>query len=127
TFHLAENKKNPDKPFAFLATYTEGQGKTGALQHIPLAEALKQSIAAKDSKQLDVLLAPVSRAAQESSLIKDLLESRTLFSPQAWGIAKAFEFLSSVPKMEQAGVVVRVPNWWNASKPPRPQVTVRVG
>lgn len=127
TFHLAENKRNPDKPFAFLATYTEGQGKTGALQHIPLAEALKQSIAAKDSKQLDVLLAPVSRAAQESSLIKDLLESRTLFSPQAWGIAKAFEFLSSVPKMEQAGVVVRVPNWWNASKPPRPQVTVRVG
>ncbi len=127
TFHLAENKKNPDKPFAFLATYTEGQGKTGALQHIPLAEALKQSIAAKDSKQLDLLLAPVSRAAQQSSLVKVLLESRALFSPQAWGIAKAFEFLSSVPKLEQAGVIVRVPNWWNASKPPRPQVTVRIG
>lgn len=127
TFHLAENKKNPDKPFAFLATYTEGQASTGALQHIPLAAALKQSIAAKDSQQLDVLLAPVSRAAQQSSLIKDLLESRALFSPQAWGIAKAFEFLSSVPKLEQAGVIVRVPNWWNASKPPRPQVTVRIG
>ena len=127
TFHLAENKKNPDKPFAFLATYTEGQGKGGTLQHIPLAEALKQSIAAKDSKQLDVLLAPVSRAAQESPLIKNLLESRALFSPQAWGIAKAFEFLSSVPQMEQSGVIVRVPNWWNAAKPPRPQVTVRIG
>ena len=60
-------------------------------------------------------------------LIEQLLESRTLFTPQAWGIRQAFEFLSSVPVIEEAGVIVRVPNWWNASKPPRPQVQVKVG
>ncbi len=29
TFHLAENKKNADAPFAFMATYTQGQTKEG--------------------------------------------------------------------------------------------------
>jgi len=29
TFHLAENKKNPDAPFAFMATYTQGQTENG--------------------------------------------------------------------------------------------------
>lgn len=31
TFHLAENKKNPERPFAFLATYTEGQSQSGSI------------------------------------------------------------------------------------------------
>lgn len=35
-FHLAENKRNPDKPFAFLATYSTGFGASGKLQHLPL-------------------------------------------------------------------------------------------
>jgi non-specific serine/threonine protein kinase len=127
TFHLAENKKNESKPFAFLATYTDDRTKSRSLQHIPLAEALKQSIESGDSQRLDQLLQPVSRAASESELVKDLLESRALFSPQAWTIQRAHAFLSAVPAMERAGVVVRVPNWWNASRPPRPQVSVRVG
>jgi len=29
--------------------------------------------------------------------------------------------------MEQAGLVVRGPNWWNAVRPPRPQVSVNIG
>lgn len=127
TFHLAENKKNPERPFAFLATFTEGTSASGSVQHIPLAEALKRSIAEKDSEQLKRLLAPVSLAAQTNELVKDLLETRAMFTPQAWGIKKAFEFLSSVPQMEEAGVIVRVPNWWNASRPPRPQVQVKIG
>ncbi len=127
TFHLAENKKNPSKPFAFLATYTDDRAKTRTLQHIPLSEALKQSIQSGDTERLDRLLQPVSRAAGESDLVKKLLESRALFSPQAWSIGQAFAFLSAVPAMERAGVVVRVPNWWNASRPPRPQVSVSVG
>ncbi|MEQ1906293.1 MAG: DEAD/DEAH box helicase, partial [Pirellulaceae bacterium] len=38
-----------------------------------------------------------------------------------------YEFLSSIPLMEQAGLVIRVPNWWNAARPPRPQVSVNIG
>ncbi len=127
TFHLAENKRNPEAPFAFMATYTQQQSKQGSPQHIPLSEALKESIAKKDTQRLDELLEPVVRASKSSPLVARLLESRGLFSPQAWGIHDAFEFLSSVSAMEAAGVIVRVPNWWNASRPPRPQVQVRIG
>ena len=127
TFHLAENKKNPDAPFAFLATYTEGSSKAGSPQHIPLSEALKQSLVDKNAGRLEELLEPVIRASKSCKLVGRLLDSRALFAPQAWGIRDAYEFLTSVPEMESAGVVVRVPNWWNATRPPRPQVSVRIG
>ena len=86
TFHLAENKKNPHSPFAFLATYTEGQTKAGAPQHVPLSEAFKQSIGNKDRQRLDELLEPVVRASKSCELVARMLESRRLFAPQAWGI-----------------------------------------
>ena len=127
TFHLAENKKNEKRPFAFLATFTDGHSSAGSMRHIPLADALKQSILEKDTQQLNILLEPVQRAAEKCKLIRELLESRELFAPQALTIQKAFEFLSSVPVMEESGVIVRVPNWWNTSKPPRPNILVRLG
>ncbi len=127
TFHLAENKKNEQLPFAFLATYTEGRSTSGTLRHVPLADALKQSIEEQNSDLLNALLEPVQRAAKTCKLIQDLLESRRLFSPQAWSIQQAYAFLSEVPVLEQAGVIVRVPNWWNASRPPRPSIQVRIG
>ncbi|MCC6508985.1 MAG: DEAD/DEAH box helicase [Pirellulaceae bacterium] len=127
TFHLAENKKDPAAPFAFLATFTEGQSSAGVPQHVPLSEALKQSLSSKDSSKINQLLEPVSRAAKSCPVVAELLESRKLFALQAWGIRHAYAFLSAVPDMEQAGIVVRVPNWWNAARPPRPQVNVRIG
>ncbi|TWT94338.1 DEAD/DEAH box helicase [Neorhodopirellula pilleata] len=130
TFHLAENKKNPDRPFAFLATYTQtesGERKNATPKHVPLSEALKASIAAGDTRQLDALLTPVSKAAESTPAIAKMLQSKALFAPQAWTIAQAYEFFQSVPRLEESGVIVRIPDWWNASKPPRPQVTVRVG
>jgi superfamily II DNA or RNA helicase len=133
TFHLAENKKHAELPFAFMATFTpESNGASGPrdtvkVQHVPLSVALRQSVEANNSKQLDTLLQPVSNAAKSVPLIANLLETRAIFSPQAWSISLAHEFLSSVPMLEESGVAVRVPNWWNASRPPRPQVDVRVG
>ena len=29
--------------------------------------------------------------------------------------------------LEANGLIVRVPNWWSAARPPRPQVSVKVG
>ncbi len=131
TFHLAENKKNPDRPFAFMATYTptmrQASTSSSSVKHVPLSEALRQSIESKNTKQLDTLLEPVSRAANSTPLIAQLLQSRELFSPQAWDIAQAYRFLSVVSQLEESGIIVRVPNWWNASRPPRPHVEVRVG
>jgi hypothetical protein len=38
-FHLAENKRDPDAPFAFLATYTTRLSSKGTPQHRPLGHA----------------------------------------------------------------------------------------
>lgn len=39
-FNLAENKKDADTPFAFLATYTPRLSAHGKAQHLPLSKAL---------------------------------------------------------------------------------------
>src|SRR2546422_1561278 len=45
----------------------------------------------------------------------------------AWTPAEAHRFLRAIPAFEAAGLVVRVPDWWRPRRPPRPEVTVRVG
>jgi SNF2 family DNA or RNA helicase len=127
TFHLAENKRDSARPFAFLATYTHRISEGAKLKHLPLAEALKQYVGEKNQPRLDALLTPVREAAKSSALVRELLDSRALFQPQAWSIGQAHRFLSDVPRMEASGLVVRVPDWWNARQPPRPEVRVRIG
>ena len=127
TFHLAENKRDPARPFAFLATYTRRISAGAKLKHLPLADALQQYAGEKNQTRLAALLAPVRQAAQTSALVRELLDSRALFQPQAWSIGQAHRFLTDVPRMEESGLVVRVPDWWNARQPPRPEVRVRIG
>ncbi len=127
TFHLAENKRDPDRPFAFLATYTHRLSSNARVAHLPLADAVGKYAGAKDKATLESLLEPVRRAAERSKLVRELLDSRKLFAPQAWSIHQAHRFLQECAGMEDAGVVVRVPNWWSARRPPRPQVDVRIG
>jgi non-specific serine/threonine protein kinase len=127
TVHLAENKRDTERPFAFLATYTHRLSAKAKPQHLPLSQALKQYASEQDRAKLAELLAPVRAAADKSPVVKDLLSSRALFQPQAWSIEQAYRFLRDVPLMEQSGLVVRVPNWWKARRPPRPAVRVRIG
>jgi non-specific serine/threonine protein kinase len=127
TFHLAENKRDPQRPFAFLATYTHRLSGHARLQHLPLADAVKTYAGTKDRSRLESLLEPVRRAADESPLVRELLETKALFAPQAWSIGQAHRFLTESPRIEAAGVVVRLPDWWSARRPPRPQVEVRIG
>jgi non-specific serine/threonine protein kinase len=42
-------------------------------------------------------------------------------------VAQAHRFLTEIPAMEQAGLAVRVPDWWKARREARPQVQVRIG
>lgn len=125
-FHLAENKNNPDLPFAFLATYTDKLAASGA-RHLPLGNALKEYAGENNKSALLALLLPVQKAAARSSFISSLLENRTIFQPQAWSQREAYQFLRDIPVIEAAGVIVRVPNWWNASKPSRPKISVSIG
>jgi hypothetical protein len=126
-FHLAENKRDPDVPFAFLATYTTRLSTKGAPQHRPLGHALVESRASLDRERLLALLLPVQRAADKSALVRDMIERGDLYRPLRWTAREAFTFLKEIPALEAAGVVVRVPDWWNARVPPRPQVRVTVG
>lgn len=127
TFHLAENKRDPERPFAFLATYTHKLSGQAKLQHLPLAQALKAYAGAGDQQKLASLLEPVRRAAESSSLAKELLDTGSLFSPLAWTPRQAHRFLTESPAIEAAGVVMRLPNWWSARSRPRPQVQVTIG
>lgn len=127
TFHLAENKRDPQRPFAFLATFTHRLSGQSKVQHVPLAEAVKTSASAKDQARLNTLLEPIQRAAERSELARELLNSKAVFSPQAWSIRQAHRFLTEMRQIEEAGIVVRVPDWWSARRPPRPEVQVRIG
>ena len=41
-FNLAENRKDEDAPFAFLATYTTRLSAEAKAQHLPLGKALQE-------------------------------------------------------------------------------------
>jgi non-specific serine/threonine protein kinase len=125
--HLAENKRDPGRPFAFLATYTTGLTPSGKPQHRPLGDAVRDASSAADRRRLLALLAPVQRASERSALVKALADSGRLFQPAAWTPEEAYRFLREVPALEESGVVVRVPDWWSGRRPPRPRVTVSVG
>ncbi len=125
--HLAENRRDPERPFAFLATYTTGLGANGTPQHRPLGDAVRAAATAADRKRLLALLTPVERASRQSALVKSLADAGALFAPQAWTADEALRFLRELPRLEESGVVVRVPGWWSRGRAPRPRVTVKLG
>jgi hypothetical protein len=131
-FHLAENKANPQHPFAFLATYTTRLSNTEGtkpqeVKHLPLERALKEYSGQQKRSHLLSLLLPVQKSAEKSPFIKQLVETGSIYKPLAWTAREAHHFLKDVPLIEEAGVIVKIPNWWNPKRPPRPQVTVAVG
>lgn len=123
-FHLAENKRNADKPFAFLATYASAIARGDMVQHKPLGAALREY--ADDRERLLALLAPVQRAAKRSDLIAELVRSKAVFHAQAWAPDQAWRFLKEVPLLEESGVVARVPDWWHSDRRRRSRVTATV-
>jgi superfamily II DNA or RNA helicase len=127
TFHLAENKRDPDHPFAFMATYASQVSAQGRIQHEPLGRALQQYAGAKNRALLLSLLSPIQKAAERSALAKELIESGDVYAALAWTPQEAYRFLREIPLFEESGLVVRVPDWWNAKRPPRPVVSVKVG
>jgi len=126
TFHLAENKRDPEYPFAFLATFANGLTPHGKVRHEPLSRALQQYAGTQNRAAMLALLLPVSKAAENSKLIRGLVDSGEIYQPLMWSPREAYDFLQAIPLFESSGLVVRVPDWWNARKPPRPRVNVNV-
>ncbi|MDH4203538.1 MAG: DEAD/DEAH box helicase [Phycisphaerae bacterium] len=124
-FHLAENKADQSCPFAFLATYSTGFSSGGNLKHLPLRNALEQYAGSKNRSVLINLLSPVQQAASTVPWVNQLIDSGQVYQPLAWTAESAYQFLRSVPALEEAGLMVRLPDWWK--KRPRPTVSVTIG
>jgi non-specific serine/threonine protein kinase len=125
--HLAENKRDAQYPFAFIATYIHKVSRQAKPQHLPLGRALKDYAGAGNRQKLLALLSPLSRAAEKSEFIRALIDSGEIYHPLSWTPKEAHRFLCEIALYEQAGLVVRMPDWWSARNRPRPRVSVTVG
>lgn len=113
-FHLVENRKSQERPFAFLATYTVMSSTSGHVRHLPLKAALQEY--ADDKNKLLELLATVNKVAKNNPLISSFNQSGELFNPIGLTAGEAFDFLKSVPDFESAGILCRIPRWWKGAK-----------
>jgi len=126
-FHLAENKRTPATPFAFLATYTTDVGRSGEARHLPLGRALEHYAGKQAKDELLSLLRPVHDAAERSDLVRRLVDDRSIFHPLAWTAGQAYGFLKDLPAVEAAGVIVKIPDWWRSPASRRPTLQLTVG
>ena len=126
TFHLAENKNNDEFPFAFLATYTHRVSADSRLQHLPLGKAIRDYAGKKNARVLRSLLAPVQAAAKRSAFIRELVDSKKVFRVQAWTPQEALGFVKATSDCEEAGLIVKVPDWWKGGRPSRPTLRVEL-
>jgi superfamily II DNA or RNA helicase len=126
-FNLAENRKDEDAPFAFLATYTTRLSAHAKAQHVPLGKALQEYAGANNRERLLSLLMPVQRAAALCGWLKAMVDAGAIFHPLRWAPQQALQLLKDAPALESAGVVVRMPASWRMNRPARPQVKATVG
>ncbi|MFV1995841.1 MAG: SNF2 helicase-associated domain-containing protein, partial [Verrucomicrobiales bacterium] len=124
-FHLAENRRDPLYPFAFLATYVPGVSRGSRVRYQPLSQALEQYAGARNNRALVRLLSPVHQASEKSTFLRELVDSGDIFHPLAWTPGEAHRFLQECPVYEESGLLVRLPDWWR--KRPRPRVGVTIG
>jgi non-specific serine/threonine protein kinase len=126
-FNLAENRKDEEAPFAFLATYTTRLSAQAKAQHLPLGKALQEYAGAKNRDRLLSLLMPVQRAAEQCGWLKTMVDAGEIFHPLRWRPQQALALLRDVAALESAGVIVRMPASWRMNRPARPQVKATVG
>ena len=115
-----------ENPFAFLATYASRLSPQGRVQHEPLGRALQQYAGAKNRQALLSLLVPLQRAAERSTLVKELVESGDMYQPWRGRRAKRTASCKTFPIFEESGLLVRVPDWWKPRHPARPIVNVQI-
>jgi superfamily II DNA or RNA helicase len=109
-FHLVENRRDEQRPFAFLATYTSCSDENNRARHLPLKCALEEF--GDHKEKLLAFMATVNRVAKKNSFVAGLVDSGELFHPVALSAQDAFLFLSGVADFEAAGILCRIPRWW---------------
>jgi SNF2 family DNA or RNA helicase len=127
TLHLAENKRTPDRPFAFLATYTHRLSAGETPVHLPFSRALQEYAGARNMAALKSLLEPLQLAGERSKWMLAQLDSKSIFQSQAWHPTQAYQFLKEIPVFESCGIAVRIPNWWKSRSASGVKVSVAIG
>mgnify|MGYP002624516576 FL=1 len=112
-FHLVENKNDDKYPFSFLATYSTKDEK-GNIKHAPLKYALTEY--KNDRDKILELLSCLNRAAEISKLIGEFTSSGEMFHPLRLTTNEAWQILRDIPKIEESGIVCRIPDWWKKSR-----------
>lgn len=123
-FHLAENKQDPNYPFAFIATYAAHIHDDGRVRFHALGKALQEYAGQQNKEALIRLLSPIDLAAKQSPLVAQWLSSGEIYQPQAWTAQEAYHFIQQVPVYEACGLIVRLPDWWK--KRAKAQVAVTI-
>lgn len=108
-FHLVENTREEDFPFAFLATYAT-KSDEGKISHMPLQYAMVEYQGERE--KLLKLLSCLNKAAEESVFVREAVESGEMFHPLKLTAQEAYQFLKEIPVIEEAGILCRIPNWW---------------
>ena len=80
-FNLAENRREEDAPFAFMATYTTRLTTAEQAQHLPLGRALKEYAGAANKDRLLSLLLPVQKAAEACDWLKAMVDAGEIYHP----------------------------------------------
>lgn len=115
-FHLVENKKENEYPFAFLATYSDL--KDGKIVYFPLKFALTEFKG--DKNKLNKLISSITDVSRDSEFIRKFINSGEIFYPLNFSEEEAYIFLKELDIYEQNGIICRIPNWWanrkNANK-----------
>ena len=122
-FHLVENRKDEDYPFAFAATYAI-KTEEGKVKHVALRYALTEFKA--DREKLVSFLACLNKAAEVSSLIAEFMERGELFHTLRLTSKEAYQFLKDIEAIESVGILCRIPNWWR-SRSSSVSLSVRLG
>jgi SNF2 family DNA or RNA helicase len=123
-FHLAENKQDPDYPFAFLATYAKKLMNNSRIQYQPLNKALQEYAGESNKKALANLLQPIDLAAQKCKWVQELVSSKDIYHGLAWQPQEAYKLLRDSSLLEEAGIVIKCPDWWKSRPKSRVQVTI---
>ena len=84
-FNLAENRKDAEYPFAFLATYTSRLSATGTVQHMPLSQAMREFSGAKKKGAASVSAPAGAKGGGKLRLAGRPGERRRNLSPLALG------------------------------------------
>ncbi|MDR2352554.1 MAG: ATP-dependent helicase, partial [Deltaproteobacteria bacterium] len=124
TFHLAENKANENFPFAFMVTYVPSLTLEGLERHSPIKNAITSYAAINDKDTLVRLLSPLRVAAEQLDWVRDLEREGKIYNAQLFEVNQAYRFLQDVPILEQCGLSVRIPHWWQKRTIAKVKVTV---